>query len=110
MGVKMNSRIITKNHTADPEIGFLTKSISKPNGRATAMPPAWELKLLRFLRHNQICLHKFRFIISSSESISASLFIFRIFGAISLIFARISINFASCIMGFENRKDVFIFS
>ena len=27
MGVKMNLRIITKNHTADPEIGFLTKSI-----------------------------------------------------------------------------------
>ena len=25
---------------ADPEIGFLTKSISKPYGRATTMPPA----------------------------------------------------------------------
>ena len=35
MGVKMNSRIITKNHAADPEIGFLTKSISKPYSRAT---------------------------------------------------------------------------
>ena len=44
MGEKMNLRIITKNHAADPEIGFLTKSISKPYGRATAMPPAWELK------------------------------------------------------------------
>ena len=43
MGVKMNLRIITKNHPADPEIGFLTKSISKPYGRATAMPPAWKL-------------------------------------------------------------------
>ena len=43
MGVEMNSRLITKNHQADPEIGFLTKSISKPYGRATAMPPAWEL-------------------------------------------------------------------
>ena len=43
MGVKMNSRIITKNHAADPEIGFLTKSISKPYGRATAIPTAWEL-------------------------------------------------------------------
>ena len=42
MGVKMNLRIITKNHAADPEIGFLTKSISKPNGCATAMPTAWE--------------------------------------------------------------------
>ena len=40
MAVKMNLRIITKNHAADPEIGFLTKSISKPNGRATAMPTA----------------------------------------------------------------------
>ena len=30
MGVKINSRIITKNHAADPEIGFLTKSILKP--------------------------------------------------------------------------------
>ena len=43
MAVKMNFRIITKNHAADPEIGFHTKSISKPNGRATAMPTAWEL-------------------------------------------------------------------
>ena len=43
MGVKMNLRIITKNHEAIPEIGFLTKSFSKPYGRATAMPPAWEL-------------------------------------------------------------------
>ena len=45
MDVKMNLRIITKNHAADPEKGFLTKSISKPNGRATAMPTAWELTL-----------------------------------------------------------------
>ena len=42
MAVKINLRIITKNHAADPEKGFLTKSISKPYGRATAMPPAWE--------------------------------------------------------------------
>ena len=42
MGVKMNKRITTKNHAADPEIEFLTKSISKPYGRATAMPTAWE--------------------------------------------------------------------
>ena len=45
MGVKMNLKIITKNHEGDPEIGFLTKSISKPYGRATAMPPALELSL-----------------------------------------------------------------
>ena len=46
MGVKMNLRIITKNHSTNPEIGFLTKSISKPNGHATAMPTAWELNML----------------------------------------------------------------
>ena len=40
MRVKMDLRIITKNHEADPEIGFLTKSISKPFGRATTIPPA----------------------------------------------------------------------
>ena len=40
----MNLRIITKNHAADPEKRFLTKSISKPNGCATAMPTAWELR------------------------------------------------------------------
>ena len=39
MGIKMNLRILTKNHEADPEIGFLRKSISKPYGRATAMSP-----------------------------------------------------------------------
>ena len=41
----MNLRIITKNPTADPEKGFLTKSISKPYGRATGMSTAWELKV-----------------------------------------------------------------
>ena len=43
MSIKMNLRIITKNHAADPEIRFLIKSISKPFGRATGMPPAWGL-------------------------------------------------------------------
>ena len=43
MAVKMNLRIITKNYAADPEIGFLAKSISKFNGCATAIPPASEL-------------------------------------------------------------------
>ena len=47
MGEKMNFRIITKNHEADPEIGFLTKSLSKPYGHPAAMPPAWDL-ILRF--------------------------------------------------------------
>ena len=45
-GCKMNLRIITKYHTADPEIGFLAQSISKLYARATAMPPSWELKIL----------------------------------------------------------------
>ena len=40
MDVKMNLRIIRKNYAADLEKGFLTKSISKPDGRATAIPPA----------------------------------------------------------------------
>ena len=40
MIVKMNLPIITKNHAADPEKGFLTKSISKPYARVTALPPA----------------------------------------------------------------------
>ena len=44
-GCKVNLRIITTNNEADPEKEFLTKSISKRYGRATAMPPAWELKL-----------------------------------------------------------------
>ena len=43
MDAKMYLRIITKNHAAYPEIGSLIKSISKPYGRATAMPPAWFL-------------------------------------------------------------------
>ena len=34
----------TKNHAADSEIGFVTKPILKPYGRATALPPAWEWK------------------------------------------------------------------
>ena len=42
MGLKMNLRTITKNHAADPEIGFPIKWISKPYDRATAMPQAWE--------------------------------------------------------------------
>ena len=50
MAVKMNLRIITKNHGADPEKGFLAKSISKTNGYATAMPTAWELTNLGEVR------------------------------------------------------------
>ena len=59
MGVKMNLRIITKNHAADPKIGFLIKSISKPNGRATAMPTAWELILDRLSQNLKIIAYDF---------------------------------------------------
>ena len=45
MGVKMNLRIIMKNHAADHEKGFPKKSVLKPYGRATAMPRAWELNI-----------------------------------------------------------------
>ena len=44
LDVKMNLSIITKNHAADPEIGFRTKSILKTY--AAAMPTVWELKIL----------------------------------------------------------------
>ena len=40
MAVKMNLRIITKNHAADPEKDFFKKSILKPFGRAKPMPTA----------------------------------------------------------------------
>ena len=43
-GCENDLTIITKNHAADPELGFLAKSISKTNGYATVMPTAWELK------------------------------------------------------------------
>ena len=45
----MNSTIIKKNHAADPEIEFLTTSISQPYGREMAMPTAWELEFLRVM-------------------------------------------------------------
>ena len=43
MDININVRIKTKNHAADSEIGFLTKSISTPNACKTAIPTAWEL-------------------------------------------------------------------
>ena len=51
IAVKMNLRIITKNHTADPEIGFLTKWISKSYGRATAMPTVWLFSSENFISY-----------------------------------------------------------
>ena len=55
MGVKMNLSTITSTHAADPQIGFLTKSILKSYGRATAMPPAWELNNFKLTLMKTIC-------------------------------------------------------
>ena len=54
MDVKMNLRIITKNHAADPEIGFLNKSIFMPFGQTAAMPIAWELSFAYFFSSRKI--------------------------------------------------------
>ena len=53
MAVKMNLRLITKNHPADPEIRFLAKSISKSYGCETAMSTAWELSRYRTRKFDQ---------------------------------------------------------
>ena len=65
----MNLRIKTKNHKADPEIEYLTKSIPKPFGRTKAMPPAWELI------QSVVVLRAFGFIITSLYSIFLGIFI-----------------------------------
>ena len=57
MAVKMNLKIIMKNHAADRKIGFLAKSISKSKGCATAIPTAWEL----ILKGYQFGIRKFYF-------------------------------------------------
>ena len=51
---EMNLRIITKNDAADPEIGFLTKSIPKPHGRSAAMPTALDLRMITNLQNKKI--------------------------------------------------------
>ena len=43
MSIKLNFRLIMKNPAVDSEIGFLTKSLLKPYGRAGVMPKVWEL-------------------------------------------------------------------
>ena len=45
-GCKNEYKDNNKNHAADPEIGFLTKLISKLYGRPMALPLAWQLNLL----------------------------------------------------------------
>ena len=44
-----NSHAVEVRYCLRCRYGFLTKSISKPNGRATAMPTAWELKSINIL-------------------------------------------------------------
>ena len=67
MGVEMNLRIITKNHEADLKIRFLAKSISKPIGRATAMPTSWELRYFVIM----LSLNSLKIIINLPTSIRA---------------------------------------
>ena len=87
IAVKMNARqsinftIITKNHAADPEIWFLTKSISKPYGRATAMPTAWELRLI-WLCQDQYLIENFKLTAYWTKSSLALSFLLRITTAI----------------------------
>ena len=40
----MNFSIIKKYRAADPDKRLLTRSILRPFGYVTAMPPAWELR------------------------------------------------------------------
>ena len=55
MSVEINFRIITKNHAADLEKRFFTKSIPRGVDLATAMPPAWMLKRkLRKRKYNAV--------------------------------------------------------
>ena len=70
MGVKINLRIITKNHAADPETRFLTNPISKPYDRVTDIPPAWELSKKK--QHKNLRLHyKLSFIIISEKKLAS---------------------------------------
>ena len=72
----MNLSIIAQNHAADPEIGFLTKSISKSYGRATAMSPAWELILKRKMKIYDLQISKkTRLEIANEGIVIVSLFI-----------------------------------
>ena len=62
-GCKMNLRIITRNHAADRKIRFLTKSISKPFGRAMAMPRAWELMRIGSVNFKRLFNRTERFVL-----------------------------------------------
>ena len=64
--------IITKNHAAGREIGFLTKSISKPDGCATTMPTAWELRLYIIAHEFGSRKHGCRYVTSSRKNLTPS--------------------------------------
>ena len=51
----------SKNHAIDPEIRFLTKSISKPYGGAAPMLTAWELQGLFLIEKKTILVILFPF-------------------------------------------------
>ena len=46
MNVKMNLRIITKNHAADSKIGFLLKIDFRADWTHESNPTAWELRII----------------------------------------------------------------
>ena len=67
----MNLRIITKNRAADSEIGFLTKSILKPYGRATAMSTACEFSKSK-IKKNKGMIHGTRIFWSKFHTLEKS--------------------------------------
>ena len=52
MDVKMNLRIITKNHADDSKIGFPLKIDFKAEWTHESMPTAWELKIINSYNNN----------------------------------------------------------
>ena len=56
MNVKMNLRIITKNHAADSKIGFLLKIVFRADWTHESNPTAWELNTSERKNEVQILL------------------------------------------------------
>ena len=48
MSVKINCRIITKNHAADSKIGSSPKVDFRADGTHESHPIAWELKFIKY--------------------------------------------------------------
>ena len=57
MDVKMNLRIITKNHADDSKIGFPLKIDFKAEWTHESMPTAWELIAFRHKFHRLVNNH-----------------------------------------------------